>query len=42
MPRNCKLYLNDIIKCIDNIENYTKGVTLEGFLANQISFSSAD
>ena len=36
MPRNYKLYLSDIVKSIDNIEKYTKGVTLDGFLANQM------
>lgn len=34
MPRNYKLYLNDIIQCIDKIERYTKGVTFDGFLAD--------
>ncbi len=36
MPRNYKLYLNDIIKCVNNIEKYTQGVTYDGFLANQM------
>ena len=36
MPRNYKLYLNDIIKSINHIEEYIKGVSQDGFLKNQL------
>lgn len=31
MPRNYKIYLNDILESIANIEEYTKGVSFEEF-----------
>lgn len=36
MSRNYKLYLNDIIRSINQIEEYTKGVTQDDFLSNQL------
>ncbi len=31
MPRSLKLYLNDILECIDWIEKFSKGLTFEDF-----------
>lgn len=36
MQRSYKLYLEDILKCIQNIESYTKGVTFNEYLNNQM------
>ena len=36
MPRNYKLYLNDIIKSIEHIEEYTKKATVDDFMSNQM------
>jgi len=31
MPKEYKVYLNDILECIEKIEKYTKGVSYEKF-----------
>lgn len=31
MSRSSKLYLNDILKCIDKIQEYTTNLTLDNF-----------
>ena len=31
MPKDYKIYLNDIIECIEKIINYTTGYALEDF-----------
>ena len=36
MPRQYKLYLKDILTCIDHVETYTKGMSYEEFCENQL------
>jgi len=34
MPRDVRIYLEDIVTSIDRIREYTRGVSLDGFLAD--------
>lgn len=36
MPRDCKVYLKDILQAIKRIEEYTKGLSFEEFCKKQL------
>jgi len=36
MPRKIDLYLSDILDAIENIENYTSGLSYDDFISNQM------
>ena len=40
MSRNLKLYLSDILKSIDKIERYTKGMSYEQLVADELTYDA--
>jgi uncharacterized protein with HEPN domain len=40
MSRNFKLYLDDMLKSINKIERYTKGMNREQLIANELTFDA--
>ena len=40
MSRNLKLYLSDMLKSIDKIERYTKGMSYEQLVADELTYDA--
>ncbi len=40
MSRNLKLYLSDILTSISKIERYTKGMSYEQLIADELTFDA--